>query len=647
MAGGFQEEKLPNKLNFGVWLRIGKYAFRRPWILILLLFLTLFVTFYDSSFVPTMNAAAVQAATDNPGTILDFSSLYLEATMIFGFEIRLNYWWFLFLQVAMILVRSVAIFLSFYFLNFISVDVMTALRRDTFKKVQELPFSYFDTTSSGWLIARMNGDTSALGDVLSWNLSNIVWSSFELVFSFVTMFSVNWKLSLLVSISVPVMAVLIPIFERTLLKAHRAARQEHSAFVGWLAEAINGAKTIKTLAIEDQTEEEAKQIAESIKRKRLKAVRINAFFGPLISLCSSLMIALLLYCGFYFPNSFGLEAATTAATLVLFVSFTQNIYNPIESLSETFSDFISVQAGAEKISQMLDAEVEIKDKPEVVEKYGTLLEPKKENYEPLKGDIVFRDVCFRYKTGPEVIHSLNLRVQEGKSLAIVGETGSGKSTLANLLCRFYEPTSGSILVNGSDYRNLSLGYLRSRIGYVQQTPFVFSSSFKDNIAYGSPEATQEQIEAAAKLVGMHEFILSQKKGYDTILDEGGGMLSQGQKQLISFARAIVKNPSLLILDEATSSIDTETEKEVQSALLKLLKGRTSIIIAHRLSTIVDCDAILLLEKGKILEQGSHKELMEKKGAYYSLYMDQFKDLSLDEQIDAYQEQIEAHGIKIR
>lgn len=647
MASGFQEEKLPDKLNFGVWLRIGKYAFRHPFLLIALLVLTLIVTFYDSSFVPTMNAAAVQAASDNPGTILDFSELVLEATMIFGIRIRLNYWGFLFLQVGMILLRSVAIFLSFYFLNFISMDVMTSLRRDTFRKIQELPFSYFDVTSSGWLIARMNGDTAALGDVLSWNLSNIVWSSFDLIFSFVTMFSVNWKLSLVVSISVPVMAVFIPIFEKKLLKAHRAARHEYSAFVGWLAEAINGAKTIKTLAIEDQTGEEAMSIAEAIKRKRLKAERINAFFNPVVSLCSSLMIALLLYCGFLFPDSFGLDSATKAATLVLFVSFTTDIYSPLQSLSETFSEFVSVQAGAEKVIQMLDARVDITDSPEVIEKYGTLLQPKNENYEPLAGDIEFKDVRFRYKTGPEVIHGLNLTIESGKSLAIVGETGSGKSTLVNLLCRFYEPTSGQILVNGADYREKSLGYLRSQIGYVQQSPFVFSSSFKENIAYGSPDATEEQIQAAAKLVGMDEFIRTQKKGYDTVLDEGGDMLSQGQKQLISFARAIVKNPSLLILDEATSSIDTETEKEVQSALLRLLKGRTSIIIAHRLSTIVDCDRIILLDKGNILESGTHKELMEKKGAYYSLYMDQFKDLSLDEQIDAYQEQIEGHGIRIR
>ena len=643
---GFQEEQLPSKLNWKIWFRIGKYACKRPFLLVLLFVLTVFVTFYDSSFVPTMNAAAIQAANDNPGTILDFSALILNATLLFGIRISLNYWGFLFLQVGMILARSLCIFLTFYCINYISQDIIVSLRRDTFRKIQELPFSYFDRTSSGWLIARMSGDTSSIGDVLSWNLNSILWAAFDLVFSLATMFSVNWRLSLLVCASLPLMAVFIPLFEKALLKAHRSARQEYSAFASWLSEAISGAKTIKTLAIESQIQDEAALISERIKAKRVKAEKINAFFSPLISLVSSLMIALLLWCGLSFPDSFGLEKASLAATLVLFLGFTQDIYNPLQSLSETFSEFMAYQAGAEKVMQLLDAQSEIQDSEEVEAIYGTPLHPKKENFVPLKGDIVFHNVSFAYRTGPEVIHSLSLTIPEGKSLAIVGETGSGKSTLVNLLCRFYEPSSGTILVNGEDYRKMGIPCLRNNIGYVQQTPFVFSSSFKDNIAYGSPDASMEDIQKAAKLVGMHEFILSQKDGYDTLLHEGGDMLSQGQKQLLSFARALVKNPSLLILDEATSSIDTQTEKQIQSSLLKLLKGRTSILIAHRLSTIVDCDCIVMMGKGEILEMGTHKTLMEKKGAYYSLFMDQFKELSLDEQISSYQSQIQDKGIKI-
>ncbi len=646
MSSGFQEEKLPDKLNLSVWLKIGKYAFRRWPTIVLLLCLTLIITFYDSSFVPTMNAAAIQAASDSYGMIEDFSDLILEATLIFGIHIRLTYWGFLFLQLGMILARSVAIFLSFYLINLLSLDIVTSLRRDTFKKVQELPFSYFDTTSSGWLIARMQNDTSSIGDILSWNLSNVLWSGFDLVFALITMYSINWKLSLIVSISVPLMAIFIPIIEKKLLVAHREARHSYSAFVGWLSEGISGAKTIKTLAMEDQVQKEADDILSNIKAKRLKAEKINAFFEPIVSMCSSLMIALLLVAGFYWNDFIGIEEASLSATIVLFIGFTQDIYSPLQSLSSTFSEFMATQAGAEKIIQLLETKSDIVDSKEAIAKYGELLNPKESVYESIKGDIVYKDIHFSYKTGPEVIHGLNLTVKEGKSLAIVGETGSGKSTLVNLLCRFYEPTSGSVIVNGKDYREYTLGYLRSKIGYVQQTPFVFSSSFKDNIAYGSPNATMEQIVNAAKIVGIDSFIRSQKNGYDTVLNEGGDMLSQGQKQLISFARALVRDPEILILDEATSSIDTETEKEVQSALLRLLKGRTSILIAHRLSTIVDCDTIVVLDKGEIKEQGSHKELMEKKGAYYSLYMDQFKELSLDGQIDTYESQIQAKGIKI-
>lgn len=646
MSSGFQEEKLPDKLNLSVWLKIGKYAFHKWPLIVLLLLLTVVVTFYDSSFVPTMNAAAIQAARDYSGSIFDFKELYLEATIIFGIHIKLNYWGFLFLQLGMIALRSVAIFFNFYLTNLLSVDIVTSLRRDTFRKIQELPFSYFDKTSSGWLIARMQNDTSSIGDILSWNLCSVLWCVFDFLFAFITMFSINWKLSLVICLSIPLMAIIIPIIEKKLLVRHREARHEYSSFVGWLSESIAGAKTIKTLSMEEQVQEEAGAILSRIKSKRLCAERVNAFFEPILSFCSSLMIALLLVMGFYFSSFIGVEEAALAATLVLFIGFTQNIYSPLQDLSATFSEFMATQAGAEKVMQLLSSESDILDSPEAIDKYGTILNPKEENYAPIKGDIVYQDIHFSYQKGPEVLHGLNLRIEEGHSLAVVGETGSGKSTLVNLLCRFYEPTSGEILLGNKDYHEYSLGYLRSKIGYVQQNPFVFSSSFKDNIAYGSAKASLEDIRKAAKIVGIDDYIMMQKDGYDTVLKEGGDSLSQGQKQLISFARALVRNPEILILDEATSSIDTETEKEVQKALLEILKGRTSIIIAHRLSTIVDCDKIILLDKGMIVEEGGHKELMEKKGAYYSLYMDQFKDLSIDSQLDTYQSQIASKGIKI-
>lgn len=651
-----EEEKLPDRFNLRIWIKIGHYALEHWPLLLVLVFTMAITTFYDSAFVPVMNGGAIKAVSgfsnafetgSLSGNVWDVN---LHLTWISGvFETDINFLGFIYLQVGFILLRSLSIFATFYLTNYMSMTIMNSLRRDTFRRVQELSFSYFDKTNSGWLIARMNNDTSAIGDVLSWDLVSMGWALFDMVFTIITMMSQNWMYGLIVLASVPLMAIIIPIFEKALLKRWRTARNAYSKFVGWLAEAINGTKTIKTMAIEDEVENEAKSITDDIKMKRWRAGRMNAFFQPLVNLVSSVMIALVVYLGaksMSENNYSAAEAATLVATIVLFVGFVQSIYDPLQSLSEVFSDFMATQAGAEKVGQILDAKPEIRDRKEIVDKYGDVFSPKKENYEPFNGTIDFNNVTFSYGNGAEVIHPLSLHIEEGTSLAIVGETGSGKTTMVNLICRFYEPTTGSILVDGVNYLDRSLGWLRSNIGYVQQSPFVFYGTYKDNIRYGKLNATDEEIIKAAKMVGIDEFIMSQEKGYDTVLEDGGGSLSQGQKQLISFARAIIRNPRLLILDEATSSIDTETESHVQEAMLTLLKGRTSITIAHRLSTIVNCSRILVMDNGKIIEDGNHVSLMNKKGAYYNLYMNQFKDLAIEGQINLYEGQIEGKKIKL-
>ena len=456
------------------------------------------------------------------------------------------------------------------------------------------------------------------------------------------MFFSNWILSLVVLASIPVVMIIVPIFENAILKAHRTARNAYSHFVGWLAESIDGAKTIKTLSIEEEVAKEADEITTDICKKRFHAGKINAFFQPILSIISSIMVAVVIAVGLNLKN----QGVVDLAVIVIFIGFVQSIYDPLQSLSETFSDFMATQAGAEKVMQLLDAKPEIVDSPEVIAKYGDLFHNNYSAFEPLNGVIDFENVSFHYSNGVEVIHPLTLHIAKGTSLAIVGETGSGKTTTVNLLCRFYQPTGGQILIDGVDYLTRSVGWLRSNIGYVQQEPFVFTGTFKDNIKYGKPDATDAEVIAAAKMVDVHDFIMSQPKGYDTYLDDGGGNLSQGQKQLVSFARAIIRNPAILILDEATSSIDTETEAIVQKAIAVLLKGRTSIVIAHRLSTIVNSDRILVMDHGNVVEDGNHKTLMEQKGAYYNLYMNQFKDLSIQEQFDAYKSQIEDKKVKI-
>lgn len=646
----FEEEKLPKRFNFSIWIKIGKYALKEWRLLLLILIAMLFTTFYDSAFVPVFKGGAIKAVSSfaSASGNGDIWNVPIHLTWISGvLETDVSFFSFCLLEGVAILLRSLSIFATFFLTNLLSLNIMESLRRDTFRRIQELSFSYFDKTNSGWLIARMNNDTSSIGDVLSWDTVSIGWAFFDFVFTLITMMSQDWKLGLIVLSSIPLMAVIIPLIQKELLKRWRVARNAYSHFVGWLAEAINGAKTIKALAIENQVEEEASAIVNDIKEKRFKAGTVHAFFQPIVSLVSNIMIAIIILIGVRMAldgNESALDTASLIATIVLFVGFVNSIYSPLQSLSEVFNDFISAQAGAEKVGQILDETPAIRDTKEVEEKYGTLFAPKKENYEPMRGTIDFDRVSFAYDNGIEVIHPLTLHIDEGQSIAIVGETGSGKTTMVNLLCRFYEPSQGTIRIDGVDYLNRSLGYLRSNIGYVQQSPFVFSGTYFDNIRYGKLDATREEVKKVANIVGIDEFIEKQENGYDTFLADGGSALSQGQKQLISFARALIRSPRILILDEATSSIDTETESIIQASLLKLLKGRTSITIAHRLSTIVHCDRILVMDKGRIIEDGNHETLIRKKGAYYRLYMNQFKDLSIDEQERIYDEQITKKNI---
>ena len=628
----FKEEKLPSKLNFKVWLKIGKYALKQYKLLILCLIMTLFVSFYDSSFIPLMNASAIKASElmsgNNTTSIFD---LVIETTFIFNIKASLTYLQYMILFIVMILVRSVAIFVLFYFQNIISMRIMVDLRRDSFRKLQELPFSYFDKNSSGWLIARMQNDTSSIGDLISWDVNAIIWALFDLTFTFITMFSVNWLYSLVVLASLPIVIIVVPLFEKEVLLRHRKARNAYSYYVGYLAETIDGAKTIKTLSSIDTVKKEADEITTDIKKKRFRAHMINGYVQPILSTLSSLTIALIIFLGL--KNVGSLDKASLVSTIILFVGFVSSIYNPLQNLSEVFSEIMAGQAGAEKLMQLIEEKVTIVDTPEVIAKYGTILNPKKENYINLDGDIEFSHVSFSYNEGAEIIHDLNLKIDKGTSLAIVGETGSGKTTTVNLLCRFYEPSKGHVYIHNTDYKDIGLGCLRSSIGYVQQNPYVFSGTFLDNIIYGRLDATLEDARNACKIVGIDEYIMSTPNGYNTYLPTGGGSLSQGQKQLISFARAILKNPAILILDEATSNIDPLTEVKLQEALMNITKGRTSIVIAHRLSTIVSSDRIIVFDKGKIVEDGNHETLLSRNGIYKKLYNDQFASLSIDEQFE--------------
>ena len=640
----FKEEEINSKFSLSVWAKTFKYVLYKWPFLILLFIGMMFTSFYDASFIPSMNASLISCF--DSGNIVLNSNIFdvILQVKILGIDFTLTFLNYIIFYIVMILLRSVAVFITFFTMNYFEMIIMTGLRRDAFGRIQELSFSYFDKTPSGWLIARLQNDAANIGDVLSNSVLRVFWILSELVFTLITMFSYSWLLSLVILATTPLIFFIVLFFQKWILKLSRIARTAYSDFVRWLAECISGNKTIKSLAIEDTIYQECNDISTDVCKKRFKTGKVNAFFNPSINILAAITTAIIIV---VFPLiNISNETTSSIAMMVLFLGFVGSIFNPIAQFAEIFAELISTQANVEKLFMLIDTKPELVDKPKVIEKYGDLFNNKTENFEEMKGDILIDHVSFSYKQDLEVLHDMNIHIAQGTSIAIVGETGSGKSTTVNLLCRFYEPTKGRILIDGVNYKDRSVGWLRSNIGYVQQTPFIFKGTIKDNIKYGKLNASDEEVIKAAKIVDLHNFILSLPEGYNTFLKDGGNELSQGQKQLISFARAIIRNPKILILDEATSSIDTETEHIIQSAISKVLKGRTSIMIAHRLSTIVDCDRILVMKDGKVIEDGNHKTLMEKHGYYYQLYMNQFKDLNLEEQIKTYDNQIKAKNINI-
>jgi len=387
-------------------------------------------------------------------------------------------------------------------------------------------------------------------------------------------------------------------------------------------EGIVGAATSKTLVIEEQNFGEFNEITTSLRDKNMQGARYRAIFFPILFFIGSLTTAAVLGIG----SGEAINGITEIGTLASFTNYSMAIFFPIQQLAHTLTEFIAAQVNVERVTSLLDIVPEISDRPEVEEKYGDNFDPKKENWEPIDGEVEFKNVTFRYlENSPNILENFNLKIKAGSCTAIVGETGAGKSTIVNLICRFFEPNGGQILIDGTDIRGRSQLWLRSNLGYVLQTPHLFSGTVKENIAYGKLDATEEEIRAAAKTVSADGVIEKLERGYDSDVGEGGSKLSTGQKQLISLARAVITDPRLFILDEATSSIDTETEQLIQQAIAAILKNRTSFLIAHRLSTIKHADLILVVEEGEIIERGTHDELMKEKKRYYSLYTRQFEE----------------------
>lgn len=605
-----EEEYTESKFDLDVWKKIFKHMKPLRKHLIIGMAASIMLAIIDATY-PLINRYAI----DHIAQTGDLSKLPI----------------FIGLYVIVSIVIALMVFTFIIHAGQVQQKLSYILRKKAFKRLQELPFSYYDQTPVGWIMARMTSDSRRLAEILSWSLIDLTWGMFTMVFTTIVMFSINWRLALIVLAAVPVLAVFSIYFRKKILNAYRKIRKENSKITGAFNEGITGAKTSKTLVLEDQNYDDFGRLTMNMRNHSVRAALLSGLYFPTILFIASIATAAVLSVGGQLSIiEETLPYAVSIGTLYLFVNAVGQFFEPIMQLANILARIQQAQASGERIIDLIEKNPEIWDTPEVIEKYGDAINFKKENWEELVGEIEFNKVTFKYNKGETVLSNFDLKVKAGESIALVGHTGAGKSTIVNLICRFYEPTDGQILIDGKDYKERSIGWLHSNLGYVLQSPHLFSGTILENIRYGNLEATDEEIYDAAKLVEAHDFIMEFEEGYKTEVGEGGTRLSVGQKQLISFARALIANPRILILDEATSSVDTHTEKAIQRAIDIVLKGRTSFVIAHRLSTITSSDRILVLEDGKILESGNHKELIQKEGKYFNLYTNQFKSKVIEE-----------------
>ena len=527
--------------------------------------------------------------------------------------------WFIAIYFGTILLSAAANYISCTDATCLEVWIDRDLRNDAFAHLQTLSFSYFNQNSVGYIHARVISDSSRIGSLFSWTLIDGVWQMTYLVGAIIVMLVINAKLALMVLTIMPIIVLLFSVFQSRLVRVNREVREINSKITDNFNEGITGAKTIKTLVIEDKIHDGFVADTAAMRKKTVRAAHLRGLFASTMGFASSLALAIVLWRGGYI-------AASEVGTFSMFMSYAQGMMEPVRWIIDSISDLITTQVNIERLSKLLETKSDVVDSPEVIKKYGDCFDPKRENWEPIKGDIEFDDVSFKYPDGDEyILEHFSLNIPFGTNIAIVGETGAGKSTLVNLICRFYEPTSGRVLIDGRDARERSQLWLHSAIGYVLQTPHLFSGTVRENLLYGNPNATDEDIRRALELVSAQGVVDKLENGLETDVGEGGDMLSTGEKQLLSFARAILADPRILVLDEATASVDTITEQKIQSAIDTIIHGRTSIVIAHRLSTVRNADLILVVDDGKIIEQGTHEQLMSRRGSYYRLYTRQYED----------------------
>lgn len=517
----------------------------------------------------------------------------------------------------MILIQASAVFGFIYLAGVLGERIQYDLRQKMFNHLQALSFSYFDKTPVGWIMSRINSDASRIADLITWGLIDTTWASLNLTIALVFMFIINWQLALVMSLILPLLVIIAGQFQKRILTAFRQVRKLNSKLTGVFNENITGVRVVKALTREEKNLEEFDAQASSLYRSAYRAAWLSALFLPTVQILGATALGAIVWYGGWQITVGGL----TVGGLQAFISYLTFMLFPIQDLARVYAEMQSSIASAERIFSLIDSQPEIVDRPHAIDPGA------------IQGDIEFEAVDFYYTPDKPVLKDFNLRVKQGETIALVGPTGGGKSTIVNLVCRFYEPKAGMIRIGGLDYTSLTLHGIQSRIGMVLQTPHLFSGTIRENIRYGRLDASDAEVEAAARLAHAHEFIVTLEKGYDSEVGEGGNLLSTGQKQLVSLARAVLAQPDLFIMDEATSSVDTLTEALIQQGMETLMKSRTSFIIAHRLSTIKRADRILVIEGGRIAEMGTHAELIRVRGHYYSLYTKQFRQETEQQRID--------------
>jgi ATP-binding cassette subfamily B protein len=610
---GLVEEEFTGQLNFGLWRRVLRYALNYKRYFIPLLIISAITAGCDAILYLAIRGVIDQAVAGRGDGVLRYGMMFI----------------------GLVTLQVICVWMFIVFAGKAGQNIGHDIRRDVFARLQELSFDYYDRRPVGWLMARATSDCQRLGRLLAWGLLDMSWGLFMMIALTVVMLVLNWKLALVVFAVVPPLALVSLKFQRLMLHSSRRVRKINSQITGAYNEGISAVRTTKTLVREESNLSEFQHLTSDMYEQSVCNALQSAKYLPIVQTLGAIGAGLALWLG-------GLSAMSgvlSLGTLILFVNCSTRFFDPVRDLAMVLTDIQSAQASAERVMGLIETVPAIQDSPAVRQAIltnqaspapGLAIDGQPDRF----GEICFRDVSFAYQEGKSVLSHFNLTVRAGQTIALVGSTGCGKTTIVSLLCRFYEPTSGEILLDGVDYRQRSLHWLQSNLGIVLQTPHLFSGTVRENIRFGRLSATDGEIEQAARSVSAEPFILAMEQGYDSQVGQAGSKLSTGQKQLISLARAVLADPKVFVMDEATSSVDTETERLIQHGVETVLKGRTSFVIAHRLSTIRSADRILVIDQGQIVEQGTHHELILQRGRYYELYTNQFTQEKQDQLLHA-------------